>query len=319
MKTVLFTDTHFGVKQNSITWLNSQLDFIYKQFIPYIESMEDDVRVVHLGDVFDSRSSISTLVASRVRDAFRDIRRACKEFIIVGGNHDYYSPNSDKIDTISLILNNLDIILVTQDILKIGDDVFIPWYKSEELGLKGMIKKYLDEKYNIYTHTDLVTDGPMWKGPRVFSGHIHIPCITHPNSYNLGSCYALNFSDSNSERGFYVIDNENVTFVPNKESIRYWRFMNEDIFGDWDEVGMNDYIEMYIRQENLSKSEYINKLDYIVSKYKNSTIVPHVTKSEMGMDMERFKGCDISTIVMDLMPEELMDKFKVVQSRFLEY
>ena len=37
MTTILFTDTHFGIKQNSITWFNSQKDFIVNQLIPYIK------------------------------------------------------------------------------------------------------------------------------------------------------------------------------------------------------------------------------------------------------------------------------------------
>ena len=88
---VLFTDTHFGWKNNSMTWLNSQMNFIYNQFIPTIKklSTKDDVRVIHLGDVFDSRSTISTYVASKVVQAFKDIRKWCDEFIIVCGNHDF--------------------------------------------------------------------------------------------------------------------------------------------------------------------------------------------------------------------------------------
>ena len=69
---VVFTDTHFGWKNNSMTWLNSQLDFIYNQFIPHIKllSTQDAVRVIHCGDVFESRSTISTYVASKVVQAF---------------------------------------------------------------------------------------------------------------------------------------------------------------------------------------------------------------------------------------------------------
>ena len=55
---VLFTDTHFGVKNNSMTWLNSQLNFIYKQFIPDLQELKKqghDITLIHLGDVFDSR------------------------------------------------------------------------------------------------------------------------------------------------------------------------------------------------------------------------------------------------------------------------
>ena len=34
---ILFTDTHFGWKNNSMNWLNSQMKFIYEQFIPTIK------------------------------------------------------------------------------------------------------------------------------------------------------------------------------------------------------------------------------------------------------------------------------------------
>ena len=76
---VIFTDTHFGWKNNSMTWLNSQLDFIYKQFIPKLKELSkiNDVRVIHCGDVFDSRSTISTYVATKIVKAFADIRANC--------------------------------------------------------------------------------------------------------------------------------------------------------------------------------------------------------------------------------------------------
>ena len=44
MKTIIFTDTHFGVKQNSITWFKSQKKFIEEQLMPYIKSLDDDVK-----------------------------------------------------------------------------------------------------------------------------------------------------------------------------------------------------------------------------------------------------------------------------------
>ena len=102
MINVIFTDTHFGWKNNSMTWLNSQMDFIYKQFIPEIKrlSKDESVRVIHCGDVFDSRSTISTYVATKVVQAFKDIRSVCEDFVIVCGNHDFYSPNSDTVNTV---------------------------------------------------------------------------------------------------------------------------------------------------------------------------------------------------------------------------
>ena len=51
-RVVMFTDTHFGVKNNSVTWFRSQEKFIRDELIPYIKKSKPD-EVIHLGDVFD--------------------------------------------------------------------------------------------------------------------------------------------------------------------------------------------------------------------------------------------------------------------------
>ena len=108
MTNIIITDTHFGVKNNSITWFNSQSDFIYKQLIPYIKSHQDTIRLIHMGDVFDSRSTISVYIAKKVRKMFKDLAEICEDVIVVAGNHDFYSPVSDEYDSLSLVLHNID-------------------------------------------------------------------------------------------------------------------------------------------------------------------------------------------------------------------
>ena len=89
---LLLTDTHFGVRQNSMTWLNSQLEFMYEQFIPDLKHLKSvghiPVHVVHMGDVFDSRSTISTYVATKVVEVFKEIA-SIAPVTIIAGNHDY--------------------------------------------------------------------------------------------------------------------------------------------------------------------------------------------------------------------------------------
>ena len=132
MTDILITDTHFGIKQNSITWFNSQSNFIYKQLIPYIEDHKDVVRLIHLGDVFDSRSSISVLIAAKVKKIFTDLARVCGQVIVIGGNHDYYSPNSNEYNSIELVLGDVPgITLVTRDILIDGNNMYVPWYEYD--------------------------------------------------------------------------------------------------------------------------------------------------------------------------------------------
>ena len=103
MTNIIITDTHFGVKNNSITWFNSQSDFIYKQLIPYIKSHQDTIRLIHMGDVFDSRSTISVYIAKKVRKMFKDLAEICEDVIVVAGNHDFYSPNDIFEKTYSFI------------------------------------------------------------------------------------------------------------------------------------------------------------------------------------------------------------------------
>ena len=37
MKILILSDTHFGIKQNSLTWMNSQIEFIRNEFIPCLK------------------------------------------------------------------------------------------------------------------------------------------------------------------------------------------------------------------------------------------------------------------------------------------
>ena len=316
MINVLFTDTHFGIKQNSITWLNSQLDFIKNELIPYCKSQKN-VRLIHLGDVFDSRSTISTYVASKVIEVFKELRNNVDEFIIIGGNHDYYSPNSDTVNTIDLILSNLDITIVTKDYLILDDDMFIPWYTwVEHMNGNIDIQKIINKNRvnRVYTHADIVYNYHKLIGVDVFSGHNHIPYINKDKrTYNLGSCYSLDFADSNSSRGFYVIKNDNISFIANKSSICFWRLYNDQIL-DYKakNIKQNDYIELYISQLNMAESQYSSVINDITKKLKNVWIIPQVEKIEGACDEDKFEKYDIESISREMIPDDLKQKFEII-------
>lgn len=303
MKKILFTDTHFGVKNNSITWLNSQLDFIYKQLIPYIEKQKEPILLIHLGDVFDSRSSISPLVASKVIDAFRALSFKVERFIIIGGNHDYYSPNSDQIDSLNLLFSKLDVDLVTNDIQEYDHSLFIPWYEwGKPLKLDGI--------NNIFTHADIVNELVPYNNVKIWSGHVHIPEIKD-NLYNIGSCYALNFADANQKRGFYVVDDDCVEFIPNEHSLKFWRLYDGEIF-DFQGNTTNDYIEIYIKQDNTYNPDYMKRIEELADIYKHIWVIPKNNEYELGSKLNKFEGYDITTITNDLIPEHLKEKFEMV-------
>lgn len=326
MTTIIFTDTHFGTKQNSITWFNSQKEFILMQLLPAIKSF-DNVRLIHLGDVFDSRSTISTYIATGVVELFEKLSESVQEFIIIGGNHDYYSPNTDRIDTLNLLFRDFDIRLITDhyeidldDIKSDDKNLYIPWYEwlNHEKDILDIINQ--NNIKNIFTHADIVINPPknIPSDVKVFSGHMHTPLIKD-NLYNLGSCYSLDFSDSNADRGFYII-HENGTFerVINTQSIKFWRLYDEDIFKDA-QYRSNDYFEIYISQSNLQDQTYVNRLSEYIKKYKNSVIIPRYTQIEQSdIDSIDLKHCNIEDMIKDLIPEELSKKFGKVLEKYQE-
>lgn len=304
---VLITDTHFGWKQNSVTWINSQIKFIDEQVIPKIKELKkkDKVRLIHLGDVFDSRSSINPMIAKITREKFAQLRSLVDDFYIIAGNHDFYSPNSDDIDSLTMVFQDMDINLVVKEAVCAGEDAFIPWYVYKDTTwIPAGIK-------NIFTHADIFGDDRKTiSGVKILSGHIHTPMINDSlGLYNLGSCYSLNFSDSNQERYFYVLDNE-LHKIANKHSIRFWRLKDEQIFDEWG--GNDDYYELYISQSNMQTLRYQQRLAEFMKSKKNTWRVP--VSDNLLDNIEQFETYDINAVCKEHIPDHLQPKFKQIES-----
>lgn len=320
MTKILISDTHYGVKNNSMTWFKYQVEFVYKQLIPYIESLDDEVRLYHLGDVFESRSSINPYIATRVRQMFFDLSRVCDSIYIIGGNHDYYSPVEDEhnTNTLNLILSEIEgVNLFTRGFFVEKPDLFVPWFRYEDTDELAKLIKEHDIK-NVFCHADLThidnTHQKIFKGVNVYSGHIHTPEM-RDNLHTLGSTYALTFTDCNSERGFYSLKDGNLEFHPNEHSIRFWRFRDKDVFGYWKKVKPDDYIELYINQKLLLVEDYIEEIKKINKQFHNVTIIP-VSEEYASEETVNFETYDIEHICKENIPKELLPKFEKVLEKF---
>lgn len=309
MTTILITDTHFGIRQNSMTWLNSQCSFLEKQLIPYIKT-KVNVRLIHLGDVFDSRSTISTIVASRIVNIFEQIVDLVDEFIIISGNHDYYSPNTDEVNTLKLLIHHPKIKIISKTIYYDENGVYVPWYKW--LDSPEEIQDIIDNNNieNVFTHADLINEPINVKCKYIYSGHIHTP-YCKGRIRNLGSTYALTFNDANTPHGFYVLSGNKLEFIENTESIKFHKLYNHEIFGELC-FGPNDYIELHINQSNMMVYEYADRITYITKRWKNVWIVPQTDITTGNLTEETFNGYDISEIARSLIPDDLKTKFNEI-------
>lgn len=283
--------------------------------MPYIDKMRSDnpsekLVLVHLGDVFDSRSTVSTYIATHVRQMMSDLKKKVDEFVIIGGNHDYYSPSSDNIDTLNLTLHGLGINIITKGIYQLEDCLFVPWYEYQ----KPELQDYIDENHikNVFTHADIVMTTSLVRVKNIFSGHIHIPSLKN-GLYNLGSCYPLNFADSNSKRGFYTLENGVLRFIPNDTTIHFWRLHDGEILSPIKNVTPDDYIELYVSKNNMGSALYQEVIEKINNTYKNVWLIPQ--NDDRDMELESISTYDIEDMIQSCIPEHLKSKFNIVKQQ----
>lgn len=327
---IFLSDTHFGVRNNSINWLQSQKDFIYNQFVPYLKKLEKDntVEVFHLGDVFDSRSSISPMICKEANKMLETIACHCDLFTILAGNHDFFSPieGSDNSTSLEMLpcmwrtdIDNIEIL--TEGCSYIDSEIVcIPWFEFHN---PKKLKSILDRVKNIktiLTHTDLDHLDPEIQkivGDRnIVTGHIHIPDIDEKHHhYTLGSCYSLNFADSNADRGFWRIDNWDLStleFIENTESIKFYRINVDDLFSE-PTYNPQDYIELIVKEDVYNRDSTQEAIKGFYSRYPHFTVV--VEENELEYDKTPGIDLGIYPIVKSFCPKHLHDKLdEVVES-----
>lgn len=93
MRDLIIGDMHIGIKNNSISWLESQLEFFDKQIFDIIENKNIE-RVIFLGDLSDIRYSTNQQVGIELQNKIREMLLKFPNvmFYTTAGNHDYYSP-----------------------------------------------------------------------------------------------------------------------------------------------------------------------------------------------------------------------------------
>lgn len=306
-----------------MSWFRSQMDFMQEQLVPYIKSVDDEVILIHLGDVFDSRSTVNTYIAQEVKELFEKMTWLVKDFYVLCGNHDHYSPNDQKYNTLELILGsirseNFHIVSDYPEPLILpcvppnateNTAVLLPWFVQAMETPEEFSKRY--KGHVVFTHADIIMGNPKLHTP-VFSGHVHIPYI-NGNVRNLGSCFPLDFHDANAQRYFYVWDPEDGSLIrhANTKSIQFHRIYNEDVMEkDWDKVGLNDYIEVYIKYSLLQDDEYQAKCKYLRNEFKHCWIIP--VADELAENAEEIT-CDIEGIIDRSIPEDLREVFEEVK------
>ena len=189
----MITDTHFGVYLNNLDkWQNMMESTFYEFVIPFLKKnvQEGDI-LIHLGDLFDNRTSIPIITLNKVEKILKEISQILPVHMIVG-NHDLFNKGTNDVNSVRLfsyISDNIHVYEKTH-ILEVFDKklVLMPWVEKR-LDMINEIKNSPGDY--LFCHSDLngcrmhlnsvahrnpdKIDINDFKGYKhVFSGHIHI-------------------------------------------------------------------------------------------------------------------------------------------------
>ena len=234
MKIALITDTHWGVRNDNIAFMDNSKRFLDEVFFPYLDN--NNVRtVVHLGDLVDRRKYINIRTASRLRQDFLEpLANGEYDVHFIAGNHDTYFKNTNSVNALQeLVVDKYPFKVYDQLPREVEFDgtiiLMLPWICDENRQLcldkirstpAQIVMGHLElagfEMYrgSMVSHGD---DRKLFdRFDMVISGHYHHRSSDGSIHY-LGSHAEFTWSDYDDCKGFHILDTETreLTFIEN--------------------------------------------------------------------------------------------------------
>jgi predicted MPP superfamily phosphohydrolase len=306
MRVFMMTDTHFGIYLNNLDkWLNMMESTFYNWVIPYLRenALPGDI-LIHLGDLFDNRTSIPIIVLNKVEKILNEISKILPVHIMVG-NHDLWNKGSNEVNSVRLYgyLNKNIKVYENTTTLEIGDSklVLMPWVEKR----LDMIREIKENPGDyLFCHSDLngcrmhlnsvahrnpdKIEVEQFKGYKdVFSGHIHIT-QQNKNFRFIGSLYQMDRNDVGDQKGMTILDLEtgDTEFVPNTYSpiFKKVRVTDEQSIDSLDALkNSKDYIDLAISNNLLvSNRKLRRKLESMLEdgNFASVEYIDDITKKE---------------------------------------
>lgn len=258
MRLCVLGDLHFGLRNDSVVFMEYFSKFYRNVLFPYIDANPVDA-IIQLGDLFDRRKYINFNSLTNAKEVFfNEMEKRTIPFYALLGNHDIFYRNTLKVNSPSLVLSEYgNIHLIDSPKTVVFDEVpfdFIPWICEEnEKEIDEFIK---NSKSNYcFGHLELAgfemdrgnichegMDKELFsKYEQVISGHFHHKS-SKGNILYTGVHGQMNWADWNDPKGFHVLDTETreIEFIRNPHEI-YTKILYNDDDMYFDDVQNNDY------------------------------------------------------------------------------
>ncbi len=216
----IISDTHIGMKSNNEVMLKCSA-FLVDEII--MRCKERNVtKLFHLGDFFDDRQSINVKSSDVGQYFIETLEEAGIEFVIVGGNHDFYYKKSKKVSSLNIFRRyNVEVVKNPKVIEVEGNKVLLcPWLSTqEEYDALQELAYQEGEKYICLGHFEIkgylnndfhrsysgMDPEVMKKFRGVYSGHFH-KRQTKDNITYVGSTLQKDHGETSQEKGITFLN-----------------------------------------------------------------------------------------------------------------
>ena len=223
-KLVMWTDIHFGCRNNSDQHNLDNLDYI--DWLISIVKKEQPSHIAFLGDFFENRNAINVRTLHYAIEACRRLNALGIPIFFIIGNHDLYHRSNRMIFSTD-VFNDLENFVLINEPTQLSKDFYAAPYlfreeyaaQVTEINKHKYVLGHFEFRNFVVTGADRrMEHGPDpedFVGPKyIFSGHFH-KRQAFKNIIYIGNTFPTNFGDAgDSERGCAVFDvvNDEVWF-----------------------------------------------------------------------------------------------------------
>lgn len=241
-KVALFTDIHFGKKNNSLIHLQDCVDFV-TWFCNNVRADKEISHVVFMGDWFENRNAVNVMTMTYAQTALELLNSLGLPVYIIIGNHDLYHRENRKVFSTKIFEQFSNITLVNEPTV-VEDMLICPFlFKNEYPGLVQYNKlPYWLGHFEFRNFVVTGSDRKMEHGPDhtqfadptyIFSGHFH-KRQSIDNVVYIGNTFPMDYGDAwDDGRGMCVLDtrDDDVTFIDWDECPKYRKVRLSDVLG----------------------------------------------------------------------------------------
>jgi len=297
MRSILLGDTHLGIKNSNLFWL----DLTYQLFQEIVDyCIKNDIsNIIHGGDFFHTRYSLNVLTISYSYKIVDLLRKNNIHMYICIGNHDQYYKKHQKHHAL-MIFEKYSNITIIDTPTELDDEILCPWNTlPDKTNKKTLIGHY--EINGVVTNASgyemtsaklSITDFNQFD--KVYSSHFHTKS-SNSNIEYIGSAFAMDMNDINSERGYYLYEGGYVRdFIEFTTAPKFVRFTSTD---DFDNIDIKNNICKVIFIESCTDIESMKIVDKIKGCSPKELFIDFQIKNEDQVEEKSFIGTNSDMIL----------------------